>query len=396
MLDFEFYAPTRVLFGKESMDQLPRMFEKYNATKVLLAHYGEASPKAPVADAKVALDKAGVPYIEFTGIQPNPLLSRAIEGIEICKKEGVDFILAVGGGSVIDTCKAIAAGAKLPEGVDLWKDYFYPKVRFTGEAINIGVVLTIPAAGSEASFGTCITNDATRQKRYTGGECLLPKFAVLNPVYTTTLPPYQTAAGVIDILAHLIERYFVNYPNVDVSDRMIEACSKTILVNGPIVIKDPANYAARAEIMWTGSIAHNKILEMGRTHGDWTSHDIGHELSGAYDMAHGTSLAIIMPSWMRYVYKYNTPKFLQFAKRVFDIDIAYDQPDDIIDELIRRLEAYCNSLGISTKLRDYNIDDSRFEEMATKALDGRKHVGTGWGIHNLEKQDVIEVLKMSL
>ncbi|MDR1029131.1 MAG: iron-containing alcohol dehydrogenase [Clostridiales Family XIII bacterium] len=396
MLDFEFYAPTRILFGREAMDRLPQMLETCGATKVLLAHYGAASPKAPVADAIAVLEKASIPYIEFTGIQPNPLLSRALEGIELCKKEQVDFILSVGGASVIDTCKAIAAGVKLREDEDIWEDYYFPKIRFGGEALSIGVVLTIPAAGSEASFGSCITEDSTMQKRYTGGECLLPKFAVLNPVYTTTLPPYQTACGAIDILAHLLERYFVNFPNVDLSDRMIEACARTILINAPGVLRNPDDCAARGEIMWAGSIAHNKILEMGRTHGDWASHDIGHELSGAYDMAHGASLAVILPSYIRYVYKYNIPRFMQCANRIFDVDIAYDRPDDVIEEMIRRLERFCEDLGVPTKLKGYDIDDARFEEMAAKALDGRKHVGTGWGIHLLGKADVIEVFKLSL
>jgi alcohol dehydrogenase YqhD (iron-dependent ADH family) len=378
------------------MGSLPKMLEKYGATKVMLVHYGEMSPEAPVADAKAALDSAGIPYTEFTGIKPNPVLSRALEGIEIAKSEDIDFMLTVGGASVIDTAKAIAAGSRIDEGEDLWKDYYFPKNRFACDAIPIGVILTIPAAGSESSFGTCITNEHTGHKRYTGGEPIIPKFAVMNPEYTTTLPPYQTACGIIDIVSHLTERYFVNYDHVDLSDRMIEACIRSCLINGPLAIKDPLNYNARAEIMWTGSIAHNKILESGRSHGDWASHDIGHELSGAYDMAHGASLAVIMPAWMRYVYKHNITKFVQFARRVFDVDIAYDQPDDIVEEMIRRFEQYCLGLGVPIKLRDYDIDDSRFDEMAKKALEGRAHVGTGNGIYLLGEEDVKEVFKLAL
>jgi alcohol dehydrogenase YqhD (iron-dependent ADH family) len=360
----------------------------------LLVHSGGAGTKAAVDDVKGALAQAGIAYAEFSGIKPNPLLFRALEGAEFCKNEHVDFILAVGGGSVIDTAKGIAAGARLKPGEDLWEDYYFPKNRFT-DAIPLGVVLTIPAAGSEASFGSVLTHDELRMKRYTGGEPLIPVFAVLNPAYTMTLPPHQTANGVFDIVAHLAERYFVNFPDVDLSDRMIEACIRTMLDSAPTLMEDPQNYAARAEVMWTGCIAHNKILEMGRTHGDWASHDIAHELSGAYDMSHGASLAVIMPAWMKYVYKHNLPKFHQFACRVFDIDVAYDKQERAIQEMIGRLEGFCHSMGLATRLGDAGIDGSRFEHMAEAALAGRKHVGTGNGIVLLGKEDVMRVFELA-
>jgi alcohol dehydrogenase YqhD (iron-dependent ADH family) len=310
-------------------------------------------------------------------------------------KENADFILAAGGGSIIDSAKGIAAGVKLPAGEELWRDYYYPKNRFN-DALPIGVVLTIPAAGSEASFGTVVTHDELRMKRYTGGESLLPRFAILNPAYTKTLPPHQTASGALDIIAHLIERYFVVYPNVDISDRMIEACIRTMLVNAPILMKTPEQYAARAEVMWTGCIAHNKILEMGRTHGDWASHDIGHELSGQYDVSHGASLALIMPAWMKYVYKHNIPKFLQFSCRVFDVDVAYDRPEEAIEEMIARFESFCKVLGLATRLSEAGIDGSRINLMAENALEGRKHVGTGNGVYLLGKEDVKEVYRLAM
>jgi alcohol dehydrogenase YqhD (iron-dependent ADH family) len=395
MLDFEFYAPSRVLFGKTAMDSLPGVLKKYGATKVMLLHYGESSPVAPVRDAKAKLAEAGIPYVEFTGIKPNPLLSRALEGVKVAKDENIDFLLPVGGASVIDTAKTIAAGVKLPSGADIWEEYIFPKNRFT-DSLPLGVVLTLPAAGSETSFGLCITNDKTLSKRYTGGEPLIPKFAVMNPEYTMTLPAYQTGCGVCDIIAHLAERYFVSFPNEDLSDRLIEACIRTMLINGPILTKDPNNYAARAEVMWTGSITHNKILEAGRTHGDWASHDMGHELSGFYDMTHGASLAIIMPAWMKYVYKNNKPKFSQFARRVFDVDIAFDREDEAILEMIERFENFCHIMGLPTYLSDVGIDGSRFEEMAESAMKGRKHVGTGNGIVLLGKKEIIDVYKLAL
>jgi alcohol dehydrogenase YqhD (iron-dependent ADH family) len=211
-----------------------------------------------------------------------------------------------------------------------------------------------------------------------------------------TLPPFQTASGALDILAHLVERYFVIHKNVDVSDRMIEACARTILINAPILMRNPSDYDARAEVMWTGCIAHNKILEMGRTHGDWASHDIGHELSGQYDISHGASLALIMPAWMKYVYKHNIPKFLQFSCRVFDVDISYDKPEEAIEEMITRFENFCKVMNLPTSLRDVGIDDSKFDLMAMNALDGRKHVGTGNGVYLLGNEDVLEVLNLAL
>ncbi|MDR1204352.1 MAG: iron-containing alcohol dehydrogenase [Peptococcaceae bacterium] len=394
MLDFEFYAPTRIIFGKTAMDSLPDQLEKNGAAKVLLVHSGGKGSKAAVDDAKKLMEKAGVQYSEFFGVKPNPLLSKVLEGIEFCKKDPPDFLLAVGGGSVIDTAKGIAAGVRLKDGEDIWKDYYFPKARFK-DAIPMGVVLTIPAAGSEASFGTVVTHDELKTKRYTGGEPLLPKFAILNPEYTKTLPPYQTASGVFDIVAHLIERYFVKHPNNDLSDRMIEACIRTMLVNAPILMKDPANYDARAEVMWTGCIAHNKILEMGRTHGDWSSHDTAHELSGQYDMSHGASLAVILPAWMKYVYKHDIPKFLQFSCRVFDVDIAYDHPEAAIEEMIARLENFSHVMGLPTRLKDAGIDDGKFDLMAKTALDGRQYVGTGNGVYLLKEKDVKAVYHLA-
>jgi len=395
MLDFEFYAPTRIIFGKESLASLPDQIRKTDAKRIMLAHDGSTGTQAIVDEVVGVLKKSKINFVEFSGIQPNPLLSRVLAGVEVCKKENIEFILAVGGGSVIDTVKGIAAGVKLKEDQDLWRDFLFPKIRVT-DAIPMGVVLTIPAAGSEASFGTVITHDELKMKRYTGGESLLPKFAILNPEFTTSLPPYMTACGVFDILSHLMERYFVNFPHVDLSDRMIEAVARTILNCAPTLVDDPKNYDARAEVMWAGCIAHNKILEMGRTHGDWASHDISHEVSSNYDLAHGAALAIITPAWMKYVYKHNPAKFHQFACRVFDVDVAFDRMDCVVHEMIARLENFCKVMGLATTLRGAKIDDSKFDLMATNALQGREYVGTGHGITLLNKADVLNVLKLAL
>ena len=395
MLDFEFYTPTRVIFGRTALESLPRQVQKTGAKNVLLASYGDAGTKKPVEDVKAILEKSGIAYKEFSDIKPNPLLSKVLEGVELIKKEGIDFIIAIGGGSVIDTAKAMAAGAKLKDGEDLWNDYYVPKKRFT-DGIPLGVVLTIPAAGSEASFGSTLKHDELNTKRYTGGEPSFPKFAIMNPEYTMTLPPHQTAAGVFDIFSHLVERYFVNFPNVDFSDRMLEAGMRTILNNAPILVKDPQNYDARAEVMWTGCVAHNRILEAGRTHGDFASHDISHEIEAHYSMSHGSVLAIIMPAWMKYVYKHNRAKFHQFAVRVFDVDIAYDRVDEAIEEMILRLESFIKVMGLHTRLSDAGVDASQFESLADRAMYERKFVGTGNGIILLGKEEIIDVFKLAL
>ena len=404
MLSFNFYCPTRYIFGKDAMDFFPDALREQHAQRVMLVHYdisqSETTPINAVTEVKTSLKKNGFDYIEFTEVVPNPLYSKVLDGIKVCKEYKPDLILAIGGGSAIDTAKAIAAGVMLDEGEDLWQDYIFPKNRFK-KSLPVAVVLTIPAAGSEMSFGICITEETSKTKRYTGGECLIPKFCIANPEFCYTLPPFQTACGVYDIVSHLTERYFVPFPDEDLSDHMIEAVIRTLLIHGPKVMSDPENYGSRSQIMWGGTIAHNKILEMGRTHGDWACHDMGHELSSFYNMTHGESLAIITPAWMKYVSKKvsaaNKGKFLQYARNVFDIrDIGHDREDDIIAELVRRLEAWTKSMGLPTHLSEVGIDDRDFEAMADNAMRGRKNVGTGWGIYLLHKEDIMEVYKLAL
>ncbi len=396
MLNFNFYCPTRYLFGNDAMDFFPDALREQKAKRILVVHYGEASTPIPITAVRESLGANGFEYAEFTGIKPNPVLSRILKGIEFCREYKPDLILAVGGASVIDSAKAIAAGVMLSEDEDLWDDYIFPKKRFT-KALPVAVVLTLPAAGSEMSFGICVTKEDVKSKRYTGGEPLIPKFCIANPEFTYSLPPFQTASGVFDIISHLTERYFVPFPDEDLSDLMIEAVIRTMLTHGPVVMRDPQNYGSRSQIMWAGTIAHNKILEMGRTHGDWASHDIGHELSSFYDMTHGCSLAIITPAWMKYVYRYAKPKFLQYARRVFGVtDIGSDREDEIIEEMIRRMESFIRSMGLPTRLSEVGIDDSNFEAMAESAMNGRPNVGTGNGIYLLKKADILEVFRLAL
>lgn len=389
MLNFSFYNPARIIFGKGVEEQTGEQVKKYGS-KVLL-HYGSGSVvRTGVLDkVKKSLDAAGVSYIELGGVKPNPRLSLVREGIEICKREGVDFILAVGGGSTIDSSKGIAAGV-LYDG-DIWDLYLYPD-RQPSKALPVGVVLTIPAAGSESSNASVVTNEDGWMKRDICDECIIPRFAIMNPEFTFTLPPYQTACGASDILAHMMERYFTQVDHVDFTDRLLEGAMRTVIFNAPIVINEPENYDARAEIMWAGSLAHNGLLNTGRE-GDWASHEIEHELSGIYDIAHGAGLSIVFPAWMRYVWKDNPARFVQFAQRVFDVDIAQAETEAIVNEMIYRLESWYRRIGVPTRFSEAGLDDTHIEEMAKKCMIHRECTGH---FRKLYEEDVIAIYRLAL
>lgn len=387
MFNFNFSAPTEIVFGKDTQHSTGEYVKKY-ANKVLL-HYGGGSIKRSglYDDIVNSLHKSGVEFVELGGVVPNPRLSLVHEGIELCKREGVDFIIAVGGGSVIDSSKAIAVGVNYDG--DVW-DFFERKLPVES-SIGIGVVLTIPAAGSESSSSAVITNEDGLYKRSIGSEKIVPKFAIMNPELTFTLPEYQTGCGISDIFAHLMERYFTSTTNVDYSDRLIEASMRTLIYNAPKVFANPNDYDARAEIMWVGTIAHNGLLDCGRG-GDWASHNIEHELSGLYDIAHGAGLSIIFPAWMKHVYEHDIGRFVQFAVRVFDVDLAYEDLSAVALEGIGRLEKFYQSIGMPIRLSDADIDDSDFDELASKATDR----GNFGGFASLGKQDVLSILKLAL
>lgn len=389
MLDFNYYSPTRVIFGKKSEEQVGELCAKYG--KKVLLHYGGGSIKKNGVYDKVvqSLTENNLQIVELPGVHPNPRLSLVYDGIKMCREENIDFILAVGGGSVIDSAKAIAAGVKSSH--DVW-DYYLGKAGALKDALPIGVVLTIPAAGSETGGGTVLTNEDGQLKRSFGAEVLCPKFAIMNPKFTFTLPAYQTACGVADILAHLMERYFVQTDSVDFTDRMIEATYRTVLFNAPVVMKKADDYAGRAEIMWAGTIAHNGLLDTGRG-GDWASHGIEHELSGIYDIAHGAGLSIIFPAWMKYVYKENIDRFVQFAVRIFDVDLTFCNREKIVLEGISRMENFFKSLGLPTRLSDTNIGEDRLREMADKCVAKGQTIG---GFMKLSSDDVYEIYKLAL
>ncbi len=391
MINFEFYNPARIIFGKDTESQAGKQISKFG--KRVLLHYGGGSIKANGVYDKVvkALQAEGLFFVELSGVVPNPRLSLVRKGIELCKENNLDFVLAVGGGSVIDSAKSIAAGVRYSG--DVWELYM-DNSKLTGltEALPVGVVLTIPAAGSESSTASVITNEEGWLKRAINTEVIIPKFAVLNPESSYTLPAYQTACGASDIFAHLMERYFTQEPNVDFTDRLIEANIRTILNNAPLALKNPHDYNIRAEIMWAGAVAHNNLLNTGRI-GDWGSHDIEHEISGAYDIAHGAGLSIVFPAWMKYVYKQNVDKFIQFAMRVFNVDFSFDDKEKIVFEMIERLEAWYVRMGLPIRLSDVNIGSERIREMADKCMVGRTYAGN---FQQLKADDIYEIYKLAL
>lgn len=386
MQNFVFQNATKIIFGKETEKTLGNEVQQY-ITKVLL-HYGGGSIKKTGIYDRVctALKEAGVDWVELPGAQPNPRLSLVKEGIELCRKEGIDFLLAVGGGSVIDSAKAIAVG--VPYNGDVW-DFFERKAEIT-QVLPIGVVLTIPAAGSESSNGAVITKEEGWYKRDIGSELLRPKFAIMNPEFTLTLSVEQTMIGVADIIAHMIERYFTQVPNVEVTDRLIEANIRTVMRNAQILLHEPSNYEARGEMMWAGTLAHNDLLSTGRI-GDWASHNIEHELSAIYDVPHGAGLATVIPAWMQYVYQENVNKFAQFANRVFNVEPDFDAPNITALQGIKRFKSFYKSLGLPVSLEELGVSDDRLEEMASKCT-AKGPVGN---FKKLYKQDVWNIYKLA-
>ncbi|HOK29295.1 MAG TPA: iron-containing alcohol dehydrogenase [bacterium] len=387
MRDFEFLSPTKIIFGRNSEAKVGREVKNYS--RKILLHYGKGSIiKTGLYDRVVkSLKEEGIDFIELGGVQPNPRVSLVREGIEICRKNGINFILAIGGGSVIDSSKAIAVG--VPYSGDVW-DFYAGKME-PKTALPVGVVLTIPAAGSEASKSSVITNEDGWYKRSINTEIIRPRFAIMNPEVTFTLPPYQTACGAADIMAHVMERYFTNDKGVNFTDRLCEATLKTVIYNVPIVLKKPDDYDARAQIMWASTIAHNDLLSTGRT-GDWASHGIEHELSGIYDIAHGAGLAIVFPAWMKYVYKHNIERFIQFAINVWNVEPNFESPERIALEGIERLKRFFKDIGLPTSLSEANIGEDRLEEMATKATE-RGELGE---FVKLKKEDVLNILRSAL
>ena len=388
MENFNFYSPTEFVFGKGRENESGRYVKKYGGTKVLIHYGGGSAVRSGLLDrVKASLDAEGIGFTELGGVQPNPRDTLVYKGIELCRNEGVDFILAVGGGSVIDSAKAIAAGV-LYDG-DFWDFYSGKHVE---KALPIGVVLTIAAAGSEGSGDSVITKEDGLLKRGTGSDALRSRFSVLDPELTQTLPAYQTACGATDIMAHVFERYFTNTREVEITDRLCEAVLLTMVKETPRVIADPDNYDARANIMWAGMVAHNGIVGVGRSQ-DWNSHGIEHELSALYDCAHGAGLAVIMPAGMEFVHSHDVMRFCQMATRVFGCQMNYEDPEVTALEGIRRFREFLHSIGMPINLAELGAREEDIPLLVEKL--GLGEDGRTWGFVRLSSEDVREIYSIA-
>lgn len=368
MDNFVFQNPTKILFGRGTENNIGAEAARYS--RKILLHFGGTSAEKSglLGRVRASLKAADIEWVELGGVKPNPALSLVRKGIEVCRREKVGLIVAVGGGSVIDSSKAIAAG--VPYKGDVWD--FYTGKAEPVEALPLATVLTIPAAGSESSPGSVITNEDGQLKRAVNADCLYPRFSILNPELAFTLPKNQIANGVADIMAHLMERYFTNTTAVEFTDRLIEATLRTAIGTAPRILKNTSDYDAWAELMWAGTIAHNNLLNTGRT-GDWASHDIEHELSGLYDIPHGAGLAVIFPAWMKFTYRHDVARFAQFATRVWNVEPYFFDTERVALEGIARLEDFWKGIGLSTRLSALGIGMEQAELMARKCTDDDSH-----------------------
>ena len=391
MQDFTYYAPTKVVFGKDSELKTGALCKAYGATKVLIHYGGGSAVRSGLIDRiKASLDQEGIGYVLLGGVKPNPKLSLCREGIALGKKEGVDFLLAVGGGSVIDSTKCIGYGMA-NEG-DVWD--FYCKKRTANACMPIGAVLTIAAAGSEMSEACVITNEDGGYKRGYRNDLARCRFAVLNPELTYTLPAYQTACGCVDMMMHTIERYFTTVPDTMLTDALAEGLLRTVITNARILMKEPENYDARAQVMWAGTLAHNGLLGCGMKE-DWAAHQLEHELSGAYDVAHGAGLAAVWGSWARYVMDAKPERFAQYAVNVMGVDPAGKTTEETALGGIEAMEQFFRDLGMPTNIRELGITltDEDIHRLAWMcSFEGKRKIG---GFKVLDIPDMEKIYHMA-
>ena len=392
MKDFNYYSPTQVVFGRQSEEAVAELVKKYGGTKVLVHYGGGSAKRSGLLDKMLRLlDEGGVQHVELGGVVPNPLLSMVYKGIELCRKEGVDFILAIGGGSVIDSSKAIAYGVKYDGDVwDFWDGKAVPQA-----ALPIGTVLTIPAAGSELSDSCVITKDDGLLKRGVNSDLCRCRFAIMNPERTFTLPPYQTAAGATDIMMHTMERYFCKYQDMTLTDALAEALLRTVKDCTIDVLRDPEDYRARAQIMWAGSLSHNNLMECGLEK-DFATHRLEHELSALFGVTHGAGLAAIWPSWARYMLPRHTSRFVQFAVNVMGVENDFASPEQTAEKGIRAMERFYKEIGMPTTIKELlgrDITDEEIELMADKCSRGNTiTVGT---LERLGREEMVKIYKMA-
>ncbi len=391
MVHFEYYTPTRVVFGPDAEDKTGELIKALNAKKVLL-HYGGGSALVSGLMDKVcdSLDRSGIEYLALGGVVPNPRLSLVREGISLCKKEGIDFILAIGGGSVIDSAKAIAYGACVD--FDVW-DFYSRKAQAT-KCLHIGCVLTIAAAGSEMSWSSVITNEATGEKRGYSNDLCRCQFAMMNPKWTLSTPAYSTACGCVDILMHTMERYFGSGESLELTDEISEALMRTVIRAARAVHANPKDEIARAELMWASSLSHNGLMDGGRR-GDWSCHQLEHELSGRFDVAHGAGLAAIWSAWARYVCQNDLSRFARFAIQVMDVEPHDMDIPEIVAEGILNMESFFESIGMPTSLTALGIEvtENLFDELADDcSFQGTRTIGS---FRQLTKEDMSTIYRLA-
>ena len=392
MRDFNFYAPTEVIFGKQSEEQVARLVRHYGGTRVLVHFGGQSAKRSGLLDKIIALlDADGISHVELGGVVPNPRLSLVKKGVALCRDEKVDFILAIGGGSVIDSAKAIGYGVGYEgEPWDFWTGKAVP-----ASCLPIGVVLTIPAAGSEMSSSCVITNDENNDKRGVNSNLCRCKFCIMNPERTFTLPAYQTAAGATDIMMHTMERYFTVYDDMTLTDAIAEALMRTVKDSAMEVMRNPTDYRHRAQIMWAGSLSHNDLTECGSTK-DFATHRLEHELSAMFDVTHGAGLAAIWGSWARFVLPGHEARFARFATNVMGVDCDFTDLRRTAERGIEATERFFSSLGMPVSIHELlgrDITDDEIEEMARRAShDGQITLGN---IRVLKREDMVEIYKMA-
>ena len=389
MENFNFYAPTYFAFGKDRENDAGQLVKRFGGSKVLVHFGGGSVIRSGLLDrVKKSLEKEAIPYVELGGVKPNPRSGLVYQGIDLCKKEKIDFILAVGGGSVIDSSKAMAAGS-VYDG-DFWDFYEGKPVE---KALPIGTVLTISAAGSEGSPDSVITKEDGMLKRGASGEAYRPKFSILNPALTQTLPAYQTACGITDIMAHLYERYLTNTSNVETTDRMIEALLLAMKTEGPKAVADSSDYESRANIMWAGMMAHNNSCGVGRSQ-DWTSHSIEHELSALYDCAHGAGLAVTMPAVFTYTMKHDVMRFARVAVRVWGCQMDFANPENTAKEGIKALQNFLVSIGMPKNFAELGAKPEDIEKLAHTCCYGNGGSGEIQGFTKLNQKDVENIYRL--
>lgn len=392
MRDFNFYAPTEIVFGRESEEKVAALVKKYGGSKVLVHFGGGSARRSGLLDKMIQLlDDAGIGHVELGGVVPNPRLSLVKEGVKICREQGVDFILAVGGGSVIDSSKAIGYGVGYDGDVwDFWAGKAVPQ-----SCLPIGAVLTIPAAGSEMSNSCVITNDTNNDKRGVNSNLCRCRFCIMNPERTFTLPPYQTAAGSTDIMMHTMERYFTEEQDMTLTDAIAEALMKTVKDCTYEVLRNPDDYRNRAQIMWAGSLSHNDLTECG-TAKDFATHRLEHELSAMFDVTHGAGLAAIWASWARFVLDGQESRFARFAVNVMGVDNDFSDQKRTAERGIEAVENFYRAIGMPTNIHELlgrDITDEEIEEMARRAShDGNITLGN---IKKLSREDMVAIYRLA-